>query len=310
MKKLASYDNGNCHVDLYEDGTLERTYDETKPVICDFPSSMDIKITNYCPVGDGVAGPICAYCHEKSTPQGLHGDLNVLLDVLKEIPPGVEIAAGGGSVLSHPNIVPFLQELKHRGLISNITINQKHLAQDKDLILSLIKDDLVKGIGISYTSNTYFDAIKPILQATNNVVFHLIMGINLLKDIDELYLFCREQHKECKILILGYKNFGFGINYLLRHKEIENNKYQWYTKLYSYFKKNDLTISFDNLALTQLNLKRYFTKEAWDRFFLGEDGGHSCYIDAVKQEYAMSSTSIARTSFNDCSLLEFFKRNK
>ena len=43
---------------------------------------------------------------------------------------------------------------------------------------------------------------------------------------------------------------------------------------------------------------------------MGSDGVWTMYIDAVNQEYAKSSTSKERVSFNDASLIHFFKRLK
>ena len=39
---------------------------------------------------------------------------------------------------------------------------------------------------------------------------------------------------------------------------------------------------------------------------MGDDFCFTMYIDAVKQEYAPTSRSKDRISFNDCSLLEYF----
>ena len=305
MKKLVSYDNGNVHIDLYKDGTLIRTFDETKPLVINHPSSMDVKITNYCEPTEN--NPICAYCHEKSNLNGTHGDVNKLLDVISVLPAGVELAYGGGNPLAHPEIISLLRASKKYGYISNITINQKHINKYQDLINKIIKEKLVHGVGISYSSTDYLSDIQPLFKISDNVVFHVIMGINKVEDIDTLYNFCKENNKECKVLILGYKNYGFGINYYLKNKNVEDNKYQWYIRLASYFKKDGLTLSFDNLAIEQLKLKRYFTEDAWNTFYMGSDGVWTMYIDAVNQEYAKSSTSKDRMSFNDINLLEFFK---
>ena len=308
MEKLVSYDNGNVHIDLYNDGTLIRTFDETKPIIVDHPSSMDVKITNYCEPTEN--NPICAYCHEKSNTKGAHGDINKLLDVISALPAGVELALGGGNPLSHPDLLYLLKTLKTCGYISNITINQKHINKYQDLIYKIITEELVHGIGISYSSVDYLADIKPLLKISDNVVFHVIMGVNTVEDIETLYKFCQENNKECKVLVLGYKHYGMGINYYLKDKTVEDNKDQWYIRLASYFKKNRLTLSFDNLAIEQLKLKRYFTEDAWNTFYMGSDGVWTMYIDAVNQEYAKSSTSKERVSFNDVSLLHFFKRLK
>lgn len=298
MEILHHYRNGNCDVHLYADGTKKRHYDnDAKPI---HPESLDVKVTNYCDAG-------CSFCHEKSTRSGLHAELNKLCEVLSVLPAGVEIAIGGGNPLSHPELLTFLQKLKSQGLVVNITVNQKHLKPYKDLILKLIADKLVYGVGISYSSRRYLEDILPIMQATNHIVFHVIMGINPVNDVDELYDFCLRNNANCKVLVLGYKHFGFGIDYYLKNKNIEDNKYRWYVELAAKFKTPKLVLSFDNLAISQLNLKRYFTDDAWSRFFMGEDFIFTMYIDAVNQHYAPSSTSPVRIPFSKLGLLDFFQ---
>lgn len=300
MKTIANYQNGNTHVELFDDGTLIRTIPDNEKVVVDFPSSMDIKITNWCDAN-------CSFCHEKSTISGQHGDLEKLKSVLKDLPPGCETAIGGGNPLSHPNIYDFLVWVKQKGIITNITINQKHVKSDFDMIKKLIEEDLVKGIGISYTSSVYLPDIAEVMKLTDNLVFHIIMGVNKLDDINQLMNFCDKQNKKCKILVLGYKEYGFGLNYYLKNKKIEDVKYSWYTGLANFFNK-DLVLSFDNLALKQLDLKRFFTEESWNSFFMGDDGVYTMYIDAVSQTFAKSSTSNNRKSFDDIKLLDFFKQ--
>lgn len=301
MDILAHYINGNVSVSLYSDGTKERTYEGIPTPV--HPESIDVKITDYCDAG-------CSYCHEKSTTLGQHADLAALAATLAPLPAGVELALGGGNPLSHPGLLPFLECLKSQGIVVNMTINQKHLKQYKELILKLIHDDLIKGVGISYSASFYIPDIIPILQATDNVVFHVIMGINKVEVVEELHKLCSSEGKTCKILVLGYKNYGFGLNYYLKNKSIEANKYHWYTHLAKYFDADDLVLSFDNLAISQLNLSRYFTKEAWNKFYMGDDFVFTQYIDGVKQQYAPSSTSDDRVSFSDCSLLEYFQNNR
>jgi len=302
MEILNAYKNGNTQVTIFNDGSLERKFEDPKNIVLDFPSSLDVKITNYCDAG-------CAFCHEQSTVAGQHGDLNRLSSVLAAtLPSGVEIAIGGGNPLAHPELIPFLERCKTQGLICNITVNQQHLESYKDNIINLINSKLIYGVGISYSSSTYLKNIEPILLATDNLVFHLIMGINKISDIETLFSFCKDRNKECKILLLGYKHYGFGIDYYLKNKKIEDNKYEWYTQLAQYFKQSNLILAFDNLAISQLNLKRYFTESAWKTFYMGDDFQYTMYIDAVNQHYAPSSCSSNRVSFNSQNLLEFFKK--
>ena len=71
-------------------------------------------------------------------------------------------------------------------------------------------------------------------------------------------------------------------------------------------------VSFDNLAIEQLNIKRFFTEEGWNMFYQGDDFSLSMYIDAVEQKFAPTSRSSERKSFNDYSLKRYFQkyRNK
>lgn len=290
MKLLQEYFNGNTKVSIYEDGTKVREHDGNPKII--HPESIDVKITDYCDLG-------CLYCHESSTKLGRHADLNKLLDVISELPAGVELAIGGGNPLSHPDLVSFLYKLKERGLIANLTVNQGHLKNYQDLLIFLLKEDLIKGLGISITSNN-FKHIKPLSDISSNIVYHLIAGINDITIIDKLM-----ELGDCKVLILGYKKFGFGINY--HNEEIDSKIINWKKNLHTYIGK--AVLSFDNLAIEQLNVKRLFTHEGWKKFYMGDDFCFTMYIDAVKQEYAPTSRSIERESFKEKILLEYFKNN-
>ena len=299
MNLLNSYMNGNVKVSIYDDGTKIREYDGVPQPI--HFESADCKITNKC-------NGNCNWCHEMSDINGQHADLNKLLNVLKDIPAGTELALGGGNPLLHPDLYSFLVELHNRGIISNMTINQKHIAGNKELLYKLINEKLIYGLGISYSDPKYFDDIAMLINLTDNIVFHVIMGINEVEVIEELNQFCNAHNKQCKALMLGYKNYGNGNLFYLSDKDkIEQNKQRWYWYIAKYFKHENLTLSFDNLAIKQLNLKRFFSEEAWDKFFQGRDGTFTQYIDAVKQQYAESSCCNERVSFDDMSLLDYFQ---
>jgi MoaA/NifB/PqqE/SkfB family radical SAM enzyme len=291
MITISKYKNGNTTVTIKSDGTKIREY-EGIPII-EHPESIDVKITNYCDLG-------CKYCHESSTTEGNHADLNQLLEVLSDLPSGVELAIGGGNPLSHPGIVDFLGKLKERGIIANITVNQGHLKPYYNLIRELILNDLVKGVGISITSKN-FKHVKSILEITDNVVYHVIAGVNEVSILDELISLGK-----CKALILGYKHFGFGVNF--HSQKVEDEIRRWYRELPKYLRR--CTISFDNLAIEQLNVRRLFTNDGWNRFYMGDDFVFTMYIDAVRGEYAPTSRSGSRVSFRGMKLVEYFKKNR
>jgi len=138
--------------------------------------------------------------------------------------------------------------------------------------------------------------VNKFVNLTDNTVLHLIAGVNSVDCLDEIVAM------GAKVLVLGYKQFGKGKKYY--SESVKNNLYQWYTRMPLYFKK--IVFSFDNLAIDQLNLKRFLPKESWDIFFMGEEGEFSMYICGIEQEYAMSSTSPERFSIGVQGIKEIF----
>lgn len=282
---IAQYQNGNYKVSIFEDGTKIRETEDAS-FIPAFPEQADCKITNWCD------NPICReFCHEKSDKSGVHGDLDLAIEIFKTWNKGIEVAIGGGSTLSHPNIIPFLQQVKDLGMIGNITFNHFHVKRQKDLINGLLSDGLIYGAGLSYLNQFRLDDVKEIFKDNNNLVFHLILGIHSIRDVK----FIAQNFSKAKVLLLGYKTFGNGVNYLTNNKKaVDAELYYWFTHIQELFEISNLTLSFDNLSIKQLNLKRFFTTDKWNKFYQGDDGTHSFYMDFVKKEFAQSSTSSTR----------------
>lgn len=283
ITKVIEYKNGDYLCTLYTDGTLIRETNVENPRV-EFPCSIDVKITNFCDMG-------CLYCHESSILGGKHGDLDALLEVL-DLPAGVELAIGGGNPLSHPNLVDFLIKVKKRGWIANLTVNQGHLKCYFSLIKDLIEKDLIKGLGISIISKNY-KYIHKLQELTPHLVYHVILGI-----VDEEVF----QNLKGKFLILGYKQFGFGVDFFT--DEINKNIKTFPIRKYL----GKIHLSFDNLAIEQLNLKKHLTVEAWDQFYMGDDFQFTMYIDAVEKKFAPTSRSKERTNYQN--LKEYFNGKK
>lgn len=272
MTIINSYQNGNCKVTLYSDGTKVRIYDGVP--VPEYPESIDVKITDWCDAG-------CAWCHEKSTKHGKHGSLTKIYSVLEQLPAGVEIAIGGGHPLSHPNFDSFVTALSARGIVCNVTINEHHFEQELPRIKELVTQGYIKGVGYSYKS-------KPCEWKYEHLVSHVIVGVH---NYDTLETITRINKK---VLLLGYKQVGRGIRWNENNiSNIEHNIGSWYRGLFKAARKAHL--SFDNLAIDQLNPKRLFANQSeYEKFYMGDDGRFSMYIDAVNQEFAVSSTSKSR----------------
>jgi MoaA/NifB/PqqE/SkfB family radical SAM enzyme len=272
--KFVKVKNGNytMYLDL-ETGTKIRKND------LDFfdpekPESMDIKITNKCDMG-------CAFCHENSTPAGLHGDI-MNLKFIETLLPYTELAIGGGNPLTHPDLIPFLEKCKALKLVPSMTINQYHFMKPEyeELIDKLVNEKLIYGLGVSLTnaSDEFINKIKKYPKA----VIHIINGVQSLNQVKKLY------DHNLKVLILGYKMFRRGIDYFSEAVDIIKNDY--YNELGEMTKHFDV-VSFDNLALKQLEVKRLLTEDEWNEFFMGDDGTHTMYIDCINKQYARSSTA-------------------
>lgn len=290
-KPLGVYNNGNVIVTIFQDGTKIRytSDDDFKP---EFSESCDLKITNMCDLG-------CSYCHEDSTPNGKHSDIlnEKFLDTLK---PFTELAIGGGNVLEHPDLIKFLELLKSKNIIANITINQVHFIREHEKLNYLINNKLIHGLGVSLNSlDTNFISK---LKEYDNLVLHVINGVISASDIDDLI-----QSKDLKILILGYKELRRGESYLENNLiKIKSNQEYLLGNLDKLIASCKV-VSFDNLSLEQLDIKSMLPKKVWERIYMGDDGTSTFYIDAVEREFAKSSTSCKRYPLENCIVKMFNK---
>lgn len=273
MKKLLSkYRNGNYNVAIFDDGTKIR-YNDLDCLIPEFPESMDMKISNYCPFG-------CPMCHEKSSEDGEYGKI-LHHPFIKTLHSGTELALGGGAVTYHPDLIPFLEELKEQGVLPSITINQREWEETK--IDYLINNQLIYGLGVSFTNVD--DEVWDKILSYPNAVVHLIAGYHS-RDVFEYFA-----NKGAKILILGYKNWGRGEDYFKNYSnQIRVRTRELKEILPTLFTKCKV-VSFDNLSIKQLDIRTVIGEEKWKEFYMGDDGQYTMYVDMVKQECAKSSTS-------------------
>ena len=296
MNLIGKYQNGNYTVKIFDDGTKirENDLDYLRP---DFPESMDIKITNRCDRN-------CPFCHEASTLNGKHGDI-LNLPFIDTLHPYTELAIGGGNPLSHPDLIPFLRKLKERKLIPSMTVNQVHFLQNLALLKQLTDEKLIYGLGVSYTPELVSGGklhLNCALRRFPNAVVHVINGVISVEELKTLAGY------GLKLLILGYKDFRKGADNLsANHEKIQVRQKELYDMLPEIINKEWFkVVSFDNLAIRQLDVKRLMSEEAWQQFYMGDDGGFTMYIDAVNEEYALSSVSTERYKLKN-DIREMFK---
>lgn len=285
MKRFVRYQNGNYTVTLDTHTGTKIRENDLDFFKADFPESMDIKITNRCDVG-------CAMCHENSTKYGLHGDI-MSEGFIDKLHPYTELAIGGGNPLEHPDLVPFLEKCKKLELIPSMTVNQLHFMKNKNLLKHLVEQRLIYGLGISLAHIT--DEFIAAVKEFPNAVIHVINGIVHPIQLEAL------ANNGFKILILGYKEFRRGeVMYQHQSAAIEQLKQMLYDRLPQIIKDGWFeVVSFDNLAIKQLDAERLMSNEDWNQFFMGDDGSSTLYVDMVNREFAKSSTSTERYPLED-----------
>ena len=280
MNILGVYKNGNYNVTILSDGTKIRRTDEDE-FIPEFPENSDVCITKKCNQG-------CPFCYEGCTKEGNHSALmngtefgQYWMNTLK---PYTELAINGND-LDHPDLDKFLIKMQEMKIIVNITVNQNQFMKHINYLKYLTDKKMIYGLGVSLSNSkdeNFFNEIKNF----PNAVIHTIAGILTSEDVVIL------MKNHVKVLILGYKNLGRGINYknnVYNHVDDYIKQLQfWLPKMVNQCK----VVSFDNLAIEQLNVKELLFKgkeDEWDEFYMGDDGNFTLYIDAVNQTFAKNS---------------------
>ena len=286
MKLFGRYTNGNYDVLIYDDGTKIR-YNDLNYFNPEFPESIDVKISDRCDMG-------CLFCHECSTPDGKLANLNH--PIFDSIHPYTELALGGGNIFEHPDLIPFLEKMRDKKVICNITVHLHHYMEHFDQIKELIAAKLVHGVGVSVNGRINTVELEHLRYLNDHVVVHSIAGVVPLHVLDYLSDYVH------KLLILGYKEFGRGETYISNNPDVLYNIHRLKESLPK-LKQMFHVVAFDNLAIKQLQPQLLITCTEWEHLYMGEDGQYTMYLDMVKEEYAISSTSkrspITSNNIND-----------
>lgn len=289
MKLIARYKNGNLTTTLWDDGTRERFTmdDEFHPA---FAENVDVHTSNRCDNG-------CAMCYANCTKDGEFGKLSGW-HFLKTLHRGTEMALN----LNFPMADDFwdlLRYLKTQGIITNVTVNQNHFMKYGNVIEQMHNEGLIRAIGVSLTTPTpqFIEQIKKY----PNAVIHVINGLfteaqyNALKD------------NGLKVLILGYKDVGRGVEYHKTENPYVTKNQKWlYDNLVDmahHFK----VLSFDNLSLEQLEVRRLLTDAQWDEFYGGDDGTFTFFINLVEGYFSKNSLSEVKYPIGNLSMDEMFE---
>lgn len=288
MSNIVTYQNGNYTVVLNLDNGSKTRENGLDFFRADFPEAADICCTRFCTVG-------CKFCHEDASADGKAGDImgEDFQKLLYSFHEYTELSLGGGTITTHPDLIPFLRKCKELNLIPNITVHQFEFMKNQELIEQLVNEKLVYGIGVSLVDPLQPKFLKTISKYSN-LVLHVINGVVTMDTLRAL------KSRNLKILILGYKTVRRGEEYVKEDwaKELVSNKQKAiYDNLERMINEKWFSvISFDNLAISQLEPKRLMSKEDWNTMYMGEDYGNmssaSMYIDAVEMKFARNSCDV------------------
>ena len=284
IKLLGVYKNGNYSVRLLSDGTKIRVTDENEFVPA-FAENCDVKITDRCNGG-------CPFCYEGCTPKGKHGDI-LNYKFLDTLHPYTELAINGND-LSHPDLLPFMYKMREKKIILNMTVNQIHFEKHFRTIKEWVDKGLIYGLGVSLVEPT--DEFINMVAKFPNAVIHVINGVVSVNDLIKL------SNNNLKVLILGYKNLRRGESYYEENDEIikslqeDLDKYLFPEIIANGWFK---VVSFDNLAIKQLNVQNNLPEEQWNEFYMGDDGNYTFYIDMVDGTFGKNSLATERYPIMD-----------
>lgn len=291
MANIVHYKNGNYTVMLDLDTGTKIRYNNKDNLAPEFPESMDICISKKCKVG-------CRFCHEQCTPNGEHADL-MSLKFIDNLHPYTELALNGNDPL-HPDLVPFLKKCKELQLVPSLTVNHYTFNKNIEFLKFLCDKKLIYGLGVSI-DGVYDDCKENVDNMVSrfkmfpNLVLHVINGVISVEDLELL------KGNDLKVLILGYKQFGRGVDFFgYNGLGVFCSQNDLYNKLPEIIDDEWFTIiSFDNLAIEQLGVKRLMSDEEWRKFYMGNDSEFSFYIDAVNKNFGKNSTSNKRYDMLD-----------
>ena len=291
VKVLGRYMNNNIRVTLMSDGTKIREVPDNEDFIAVFPETMDVNISQYC-VNN------CPMCYAGCSINGKHADLSKYEKLLDSVHPYTELAINLNSQWN-PGLLQFLKKMRDKKVIVNATIRQEDFMCNSAVLKGLTEDSLLWGIGVSLEHPTE-EFIKE-LEDFPNAIIHVINGIVTQKDIEML------SDHDIKMLILGYKQVGRGIDWYSKEGEDIKKKQQWLYDNLDKISKHFYVISFDNLAVDQLDPKRLITEKQYAERYLGDDGSMSFYLNLVEGYFAKNSLSSVHYPIEDLDVDECFK---
>jgi hypothetical protein len=183
-----------------------------------YPELVDVKLTDHCLYK-------CNWCYQGSTPEGKHAQLSEVLNLVDTFSRmGVfEIAYGGGETTDHPNFAEIIQYTASKNIVPNFTTFGVKWSLDREKALAVVNH--AGAIGVSVHNAKDLNKISKIRSNLDNhmksqgekwwklpsIMAQHVVGSVDLAETAELLERCWQEG--VNVLLLGYKNVGFGENF-------------------------------------------------------------------------------------------------
>lgn len=305
-KIIGQYQNGNYTVYLFNDGTKIRYTedDEFKPV---FPESIDVTCTTSCSMG-------CQQCYLNCLPNGKHWDYSSIQPLFDTLHPYTELAINGNDFDDIPGLDAFLIHMKQKHILVNATFHFEQYISLVNRLRDYQENNMLHGIGVSVNKLYEIGKLKSLIWC-KDVVIHTINGFFN----EDIYYALKDSYdsssKKIKLLILGYKDKGRGKLFKHLYPDDVAKNMKWLNDNIQMIMNDEQfeVVSFDNLALEQLDIQHKVSAEIWETHYMGDDGKFTMYFDAVNMTYAMNSMSentLAYDPQTNMSISDIFEKVK
>lgn len=172
------------------------------------PELVDIKITDYCPMG-------CSFCYQSSTKAGVHASLDSIrkyANTLKKLKV-FEVAIGGGEPTMHPDFPKILKIFKNRGIQPNFTTYSVAWLRDEQIMQAV--NECQPAIGVSVHNEKDIKKFQKIREAIDYDSFFnpRVMAQHVVGSLpsgETCQLLVSLWEERAPVLLLGFKQVGFG----------------------------------------------------------------------------------------------------
>lgn len=253
------------------------------------PELVDLKVTDQCLFG-------CKFCYMSSTKEGKHADLasvKKILDALADM--GVfEVAIGGGEPTHNPDLPEILTYAHQLGITPNFTTFGVDWLRNQQLVDTV--KHTVGAVGVSVHKASDLKKVKRIVETLHNgnkwsdryvnvTAQHVVGTVDLADTADLLE---QTWQQGVNLLLLGYKNVGFGtrmtphdlegLDTLLKLRQ--TSRPHWGTS-FSMLGVDTAFVQNFGALLEEMEINR--------TLLTSEEGAFSMYVDAVTLTQGPSS---------------------